>query len=90
MCHCVEILVSPLHADSNQSEGAAVDGGGLHEGDDVADHRTKREVAKGKQDGLKLKRVSTCFTHLCPFSLLTTDAFPFPWLNTGILLKTQC
>ena len=49
------LLLLPLHADGHQGEGAAVDGGGLHEGDDVADDLTKWEVAKGKQDGLQIK-----------------------------------
>ena len=49
----VEWLISPLHADGDQGEGTAVDGGWLHQWDDEAAHLAKGEVAQGKQDYLQ-------------------------------------
>ena len=49
--------VLPLHADGHQGEWAAVDGGGLHEGDDVADDLTKWKVAKGEQNSLPKEQI---------------------------------
>ena len=49
----VEWIISPLNTDRDHGEGAAVDGGGLHQGDEEAAHLPKGEAAQGKQDYLQ-------------------------------------
>ena len=47
----------PFHTDGNQREWTWVDGGWLHERDDVADDFAEREAAKREENDLKKKKL---------------------------------
>ena len=42
----------PLYTDGHEGEAGGVDGGGLHQGDDVAEDLAEGEVAQAEEDYL--------------------------------------